>query len=176
MPMESATLWIVDRAGTLRKLSSVAPIPYGVSWSPDGTSLVVTGRLESGGVDLFVVDVQADTSRRLVTQQTYAAFPSWSPDGSRILFAGSCGPPACRTGVALYEIRPDGTGLRRLVEDVPGAYQRSAWTTDGRILFTREFVANGVTNQAVTVANEDGTGEVELTRSLSLNVDPAWTD
>jgi TolB protein len=174
--MESATLWIVDRAGTLRKLSSVAPIPYGVSWSPDGTSLVVTGRLESGGVDLFVVDVQADTSRRLVTQQTYAAFPSWSPDGSRILFAGSCGPPACRTGIALYEIHPDGTGLRRLVEDVPGAYQRSAWTTDGRILFTREFVANGVTNQAVTVANEDGTGEVELTRSLSLNVDPAWTD
>jgi Tol biopolymer transport system component len=177
MPLEPATLWIVDRAGTtLRKLSRVAPIPSGVSWSPDGTSLVVTGQVGLNGSDLFVVDVEADTSQRLVTQQTYAAFPAWSPDGRRILFAGSCAPPACRTGIALYEIRPDGTRVRRLVEDVSRAYQRSAWTTDGRILFTREFVVNGVTNQAVTVASEDGTGEVALTRSLSLNVDPAWTD
>jgi Tol biopolymer transport system component len=174
--VEPTTLLIVDRDGTnMRKLSSIVPLPSGVSWSPDGRSLVVTGRVETfGAADLFIVDVEADTSRRLVTGLAYAESPAWSPDGSRIMFAGPCAPLPCPSP-ALYEIRRDGTGLKRLVVGVSGISPRSAWTTDGRILFTREFRTNGFANQAITVANEDGTGEVALTRSLSVNIDPAWS-
>jgi Tol biopolymer transport system component len=167
-------LWVVGRDGSgRRKLSSALPHPTGISWSPDGRSVVVAGKSGLNGFDLFVVDVQADVSRRLGLGLPYVAAPTWSPDGSRIMFAGTCPAPPCQR-LSLYEVRPDGSGLKKVVDSV--TYPRSAWTTDGRILFSREFVAGGMTSQAIAAASTDGTGELPLTRSLSVNIDPAWSD
>jgi Tol biopolymer transport system component len=166
-------LWLIRRdGGGRRRLSSVVPSPKGVSWSPDGRSLVVAGKRGVADIDLFVVDVQSDVSRPLGPELSYVAAPVWSPDGSRILFAGICRATSCQ-GFSLYEAAIDGTGVKKVVDDV--TYTGSAWTTDGRILFSRDLVAGGITSEAIAAASEDGTGEVPLTRNLSVNIDPAWT-
>jgi len=51
--------------------------------------------------------------------------PAWSPDGRVIAFASS------RAGGGIYLVRPDGTGLRRLIG---GAVTDVAWSPDGRRL------------------------------------------
>ena len=172
-PYGFGELWLVRRDGSgRRKLSSVVPSPTGVSWSPDGKSVVVAGKYGVTGLDLFVVDVETDVARQLGLGLTYVAAPVWSPDGSRILFGARC-PGALCQALSLYQVRPDGGGMKKVVDGV--YYARSAWTTDGRILFSREFVTGHVENQAIAAANDDGTGEVPLTRSLSVNIDPAWS-
>jgi Tol biopolymer transport system component len=170
---EFGELWLVRRDGSgRRKLSGVVPRPTGISWSPDGRLVVVAGKSGVNGFDLFIVDVQTGVSRQLGLGLPDVAAPAWSPDGSRILFAGTCSVPRCQ-GYSLYAVRPDGSGLTKVVDNVNVTYPRSAWTTDGRILFSREFADEGVTSQAISAARVDGTGEVPLTRNLSINIDPA---
>ena len=58
---------------------------YQPAWSPDGRQIAFTGHV-GGLTDLFVVDLETGTKRRL-TQDPYADLqPAWSPDGARLTF------------------------------------------------------------------------------------------
>jgi Tol biopolymer transport system component len=58
---------------------------YQPAWSPDGKLIAFAGQV--GGVtDLFVIDLESGTRRRL-TQDPFADLqPAWSPDGTRLTF------------------------------------------------------------------------------------------
>ncbi len=105
------------------------------SWSPDSRWLVFED-------DDALVRVSADgMRRRLVLREAdlasassadISSHPSWSPRGDWIAFVGE--PEHPEWGV--YLVRPDGTGLRRVLDLGPWGFRRDAlaWSPDGRSL------------------------------------------
>jgi Tol biopolymer transport system component len=97
------------------------------SWSPDGARIVFA----TGGdydQDVFVMDADGSNVRRLTGWEGPDILPVWSPDGLWIAFASDRdATPAQQernrsgeeifTGLSLYAMRADGSGLTRLSGD-----------------------------------------------------------
>ena len=105
-------------------------------WSPDGTQFAYVSGLYGTPDELycdalFVVDVDGANPQQITpdpeTDVGPCAFdpPEWSPDGSLILFAYSSD-----TGMNLFVVHPDGTGLRQLTTGQYGGME-GGWSPDG---------------------------------------------
>jgi Tol biopolymer transport system component len=65
----------------------------GLSWSADGTELVLAPFTGTGKSDLIVVSADGSQERSLTNTPTVSeAFPEWSPDGSKSMWEGSLRP------------------------------------------------------------------------------------
>jgi Tol biopolymer transport system component len=109
--------------------------------SPDGKHLAFVSSRGSGSADIWVLDLKTREVRNL-THAPASFRPSWSPDGKWIAFSSDRNTPIQRaTGrweqlqEALYLMRPDGTGLRRLT--LAGKFDGSPkWSPDSkRVVF-----------------------------------------
>lgn len=89
----------------------------GLTWSPDGASLVV-----ASGTELQRVTVATGTTTTIFTGNGALRDPAWSPDGTRIAFS---------TGPSIQLVRPDGTGLRTFTS-AGGANNNPDWSPDSR--------------------------------------------
>jgi hypothetical protein len=99
--------------------------------SPDGTKVLYTAYLDSGGETggLFVIDIQGLNRRRVHDRPAYGC---WSPDGNRIAQTGIPGPPVAIDAAAKAAPREDESrfvgrvvlmdldGKNRVVHSTPG--------------------------------------------------------
>ncbi|MCU0627680.1 MAG: hypothetical protein MUF21_14530, partial [Gemmatimonadaceae bacterium] len=123
----------------------------GVAWAPDGRTLAVAGT-SHGQPDLWLVDLDTRTQRRLTNDAYAELLPAWSPDGRMLAIATDqhdgtdlatldFGP----LRVALLDpasgrVRP-APGLDALDAAFPGVRTSNPqWSPDGRTLFV---VADG---------------------------------
>jgi surface antigen Omp85-like protein/WD40 repeat protein len=97
------------------------------AWSPDGRSIAVSGSV-GGWTDLFVVDVDSGSSRRL-TNDAYAELqPEWSPDSRSLAYVtdrGTGGDPANRdySDVGIWILDVASSQARQVVAPMPGSTQ-----------------------------------------------------
>jgi Tol biopolymer transport system component len=112
--------WVVDSRGAGgRALAGSDELTLTPTWSPDSRHLAFASR---GG--LWVVRPDGSGRRRLVSQHLsttggttrVASAPSWSPDGRWNAFLHGQWTPYSREHRWLRLIRPDGTGLRQVVD------------------------------------------------------------
>jgi Tol biopolymer transport system component len=108
-------------------------LDLGGTWSPDGghVAFAASSQLPNGTFreDLYVRDVQRSHARRLVFPDLYADAPAWSPNGKLIAFDGTH--IHCARGCeAIFVVRPDGTGLRRLTP-YSGESAEPSWSETG---------------------------------------------
>jgi uncharacterized repeat protein (TIGR01451 family) len=144
----------LDGTGETRIARSVG-ISKDFDWSPDGTRFV----FQKNNQHIFVMDADGSNQRQLTfTQQTADGNtldedPFWSFDGARIVFTR-------RNSVTVYThvVNPDGTGLRRLVNDYTPHGQLSP---DGTKL----------AYDGVFVTSADGS---TYPYSLGVGSDPSW--
>src|SRR6266436_9285073 len=74
-------------ASSLMQLTHFNPSVTGTPrWSPDGQQIVFDSR-PAGNSDIFVIDIQSGTPRKLTSEPSNEGVPSWSRDGRWIYFA-----------------------------------------------------------------------------------------
>lgn len=94
-------------------------------WSPDGRRLAFdSARIapEANGdlTEIFTMDPDGSGVQQVTRLGGFAYEPAWSPDGALIAFSSDGGNYPTAQGI--YVVRPDGTGLQRIVAlptDVP---------------------------------------------------------
>jgi Tol biopolymer transport system component len=78
-----------------------------VSYSPDGTKFVVTGRFSSNRTQVYVINIDGSNAVKLTDESDCCAVnnPHWSPDGSKIVLS-----IRRNSTNNLYTVTPDGSG------------------------------------------------------------------
>ena len=100
-------------------LFDVEGVETELAFAPDGTRIAV---IASG--DLWLVDLEARSSRRLTTTATAESTPYWTPDGSRITFA---------RGLDSFSVDTEGNDETVVLNDATSM----TWAADGTMAFVR---------------------------------------
>ena len=133
------------------------------AWSPDGQRIAFMSaepgaRGGNPNYDVFVADRDGSHLRKLTNWPGEDGWPAWSPDGRFIAFSSIHG----ATGgarYALYVMRSDGSGKRRLAAGVDGDFP--VWAPDGKsIMFS--WPRSSERAEHLWVIRPDGSGLKEL--------------
>ncbi len=137
-------LWTIDVEAAFKEPQAGARRTKGrdftigsFSWSPDGSRIAFSAAvnadlINSGTSDIYVLDVQADTVRKIVATPGPDNAPRWSPDGRSIVFSSAMGKPdyfANNTRLAL--VPAEGGTPRSLTDAFDENPSFVAWTADG---------------------------------------------
>ncbi|HEY7147896.1 MAG TPA: hypothetical protein VH420_00475 [Gaiellaceae bacterium] len=127
-------------------------------WSPNGKQLAYSRYVQAVRYrsELFVLSLSGGAPTQITDSGPGRAVndsPVWSPDGSLLAFSRAVGDDSR----AIYVIRPDGRGMRR-VSSVSG--DLPAWSSDGRSL---AFTSSSGSGSQIYVVNADGSHERRLT-------------
>lgn len=123
------------------------------AWAPDGRTILFS-RYVGENAEIFAVDPQSATLRRLTTSPGYDGGAAWAPDGGRIGFVRD---PEEDGSMDLWVMEPDGSGARPL------------WKVSEPILFVA-WSSDGSTLLYVTVGALRGQGEMG---GVTLDASPA---
>jgi len=117
-------LWVVPvPAGGARRLGDVSA--WDASWSPDGREMVYVK-----DADLYLAKNDGSDDRWLTALPGRGWQPRWSPDGRHIRLTIFNVQPST---FSLWEVSPDGTGLRPLLAGWNGGNGPGAGPADGPI-------------------------------------------
>ena len=120
-----------DRAGNITPVIQEKAAYRLPRISPDGRSIAVAVSDDTRRSDIWIIDAQTGTRRRLTTEN-HNLSPLWTPDGSRVTFS---------TGATISELAPNGGPATVLVTGA-GAYA-GGWSPDGKSLLYDEDTASG---------------------------------
>lgn len=133
--------------------------------SPDGRFIAYQST-QGGNQDIYVMPVRGGEPVRITDDPARDNGPLWSYDGQWLAFDST------RTGRSetwVIRITPDGRPGSQPIQATRGG-GGGVWTQDGKIAYS-------TTKRAVHVfvANDDGSGEVQLTKFNNSNVEPRWS-
>jgi dipeptidyl aminopeptidase/acylaminoacyl peptidase len=124
-----------DRSGKEAGAVGKPDVYANVNLVPNGKFVAVdktdTGNQNS---DVWIYDLQSQSTKRMTFDPAIDAMPVWSPDGTRVVFSSSR-----KQSFDLYLKNTDGAQEERAIEATPAQDKySSAWSVDGKfILYTR---------------------------------------
>ncbi len=132
------------------------------AWSPRGTKIAFAS---SRGIEVVNPDGAA---RKVIAGLTNGAHLAWSPRGRTIVFDQL---ESGATRSAVYEINPDGSGLRRMTK--PGVVAAlPAWSPDGsRIAFVAFESEEG---GSIYTMRASGAETRRITPRTDMDTEPVW--
>src|SRR6266704_2984212 len=152
----------INADGTTLRTVTLGPRDDNPMWSPDGRKIVFqSDRTQRNDWDIYVVNWDGSSLKRLTAGAATDQDPAWSPDGRRIAFL--------RDG-SIHVMNADGTGVTRL--SFTGFDSHPSWSPDGsRIVFASS--RTGV--NAIHVMDADGTNVIQLTGDSAIDYSPSWS-
>lgn len=101
------------------------------AWSPEGDKLAFASKRD-GNWELYVHNIETDTSERLTYDLSYQDAPAWSPDGIWLVYESYQG-----KNLDIYALPIDGSDSPKRITDHPAPDFSPSWSPDGRkIAFT----------------------------------------
>jgi Tol biopolymer transport system component len=158
MPQRSCAVEIVnpDGGGLAKLIDDPNGCVGGPSFTPDGQRIVFECHVRAGDLDTICsTDASGGDRRQLFPlSHTGVAGPVVSPDGSLVTFV---------RGPALFAVRADGSGMRRLTPYTWDILDKHAWSPDGaRILVSTNHTHERRSANLITI-KPDGSGVKRLT-------------
>jgi TolB protein len=143
---------------------------YSPAWSPGGTKIAFAGADATDSDECLrcpdaIYVMNADGSNRIQLVPGAWVNPTWSPDGTRLALEDWW-------GGHIYVVNADGSGLPTPLISSGGFDIQLAWSPDGSQL---AFVSSRSGNHDIWLANADGSGARNVTRSLAFEGAPAWS-
>jgi len=145
------------------RLTTAPGIDVGGSFSPDGTKIVFESD-RGGSQQIYVMNANGSSQRRISFGGGRYATPEWSPRGDLIAFTRIAGD--FRVGV----MRTDGSGIRMLTN----SWQDEAptWAPNGRVI---QFFRTARNSGKTSIWQVDLTGRNERKLPTPVNgSDPSW--
>ena len=117
-------IWVIDSEGlNLRRLTRVGSYNDAPAWSPSRlfSEIAYTSRLEAGGFDIAILDLQSGEVRQITTGEGSCESPSWAPSGRHLVFA-------CQRGASWQISVADRVGRRvKVLAAGPGNNAQPDW-------------------------------------------------
>jgi len=130
------------------------------------TTQIVFVSDREGSKEVYLMDYDGDSQRRITYFQSINLFPAISPDGETIAFTSYL-----EQNPDLYLLRRHGGKIVRLMADL-GMSTTPDWSPDGkRLLFTSSRDGNA----EIYMVKADGSSVVRLTRNHSIETSPCWS-
>lgn len=147
--------------------------PEGVP-SPDGSQIVyVQLNLTTGNYDLFLYDVEEQSSDQVTFTDAYDAMPGWSPDGENIVFHSQMFNAEDQGDIVIYNF--ENQSYTNLTPDPPANFfindQHPAWSPDNsKIVYSRY-----ATKTELWITDPDGTNRQKLADNENVDSEPSWS-
>lgn len=147
----------IDGTNAVRIASGFSP-----SWSPDSQRIAYASYVtEADGTingDIYVMNADGSSQKRITTSTQLDFLPEWSPDGNRIVYTSRIKSPI-NDDDEIYLMNSDGSNQTRLTNR-KGFDGNPKWTPDGRRI-VYNAASDGVAIQ-IFIMNTDGSNPARL--------------
>jgi Tol biopolymer transport system component len=160
------------------KLTNMPGIAAQPMFSPDGTKILFSYSLSSGGdppnliSSAFYVMDSDGSGLKTISNRKGDSDPTWSPDGSKIAFSSNTA-----NSTQIFIMNADGSNRLQLT-NYEYSNSKPAWSPDGKkIAFISAQIRNEGRADQICIMNTDGSNLINLTKSPphNFNDDPAWS-
>lgn len=139
-----------------------APSAEELIWSPDGKYVAFSGYDTS--LETPIISVLNATTHDLYTHEARVRRLAWSPDSQYVAFSAFLQSNGSSDEYAIYVMRPDGTDLVNVTDDLVANIVQLRWSLDSRLIAFTTFRPH-----ELYVVEADGENLVNLTPAEGLN-------
>jgi Tol biopolymer transport system component len=183
-PIRYGDLFVVNVDGSEETRVTRGKLVSGPAWSPDGRLIAMAVGTRGKDVplvsntDIYVVDVAGRAPKRLTdTPSVFESAPAWSPDGSQIAFARWRYQTSFDGKGAIFVMKADGSGQRRVLSPrhfATGPYSLT-WSPDGRSLGFETSSMLGCTSiSTVDLKTNSVRATTSCKKPREASVAPSW--
>lgn len=189
-------IWLAEAGGENPRMlydgGDLGSDPGTPVWSPDGRSIVFAmrpvGATDDSESDVFVMDAEGRSVRRLTETPGDDSHPHWAVDGKRIYFNSARATPDLKADwgtqwIDIYSMNADGSDVRRHT-DCKATCTYPVPSPDGLLVAHRRTTPTASLdwaqkpvqrNSEVFVTNLDGSGSVNVSKSPAYDGWPQWS-
>ena len=115
-----------------KKLGGFRGTTFAASVNPKDPNLILLSAIVDGNSDIYELNINGNSARRLTKSPAIDTTPAYSPDGKFITFASDRD-----AGQKIYVMYADGSSVSRITQD-SGSYSKPVWSPDGKLIaFTK---------------------------------------
>ena len=141
-----------------------------LSWSPDSKRITYGSEGNSEG-NIYVVDLNGNTTKLAENAGTANYNPAWSPDGKKIVYVGW----SQLNGGAIYTINPDGSSQIKLTTGNIRGADELIWSPDGtKIAFICPPDVSSL-DLSVWILNATGGKPIRVSKAYGYIVQLVWS-